>query len=274
MHRRPTRSPGTAGLARVAESSWSSSPTICEVVPMTDPKPQGDFASGERSGPSGTAARLRGGRREGAAGAAARLRGGRGDEAARGAARLRGRAGAPAGGRGVRRRPRGRHGAERTARASARRRRSACSPWCPRSRRRPSPSRSRETPSRPRCDHPGPVPGAVAVAPGRRVAALPAPDIGVLSRIQIDREPEGMHRPRAGAAATRARRGHRLPAFERAAEVAVPRAVAAWPVGVGQAHVADRETQLVEPPEHARERARGALVDDQLSAASRPPKPR
>lgn len=61
---------------------------------------------------------------------------------------------------------------------------------------------------------------------------------------------------------------------EGCADVAVDWPGATRPIGIGKAHVADREAQLVQPPEDAGERRGGVLVDDELAgvqAAVEPP---
>src|SRR5437899_2589803 len=88
----------------------------------------------------------------------------------------------------------------------------------------PAPSDRAEGADDRRGNHPGPVQGAVEIAPARRVAALPAADVGVLDRVDVDGLPIGVLRPGACAPAPDARRGHRLPAFEAAADVPVGRA--------------------------------------------------
>src|SRR5436305_15306019 len=102
---------------------------------------------------------------------------------------------------------------------------------------------------------------AVAEAQGVGVAGRAAADVGVLDRVDVDGEAEGVHRPRAGTGAARARRGDRLAAGERAGAVAVARAAADRAVEVGKAHVADPEVQRVEPAEDARQGPRRARGD-------------
>ena len=98
------------------------------------------------------------------------------------------------------------------------------------------------------------MPRAVEIGPARAIAALAAAYVGVLYRVQIDRLAVCVLRPRAGAASADARRGHRLPAFEGGADVAVGGASLLRAVRIGDAHVADREADSIELAEHERER--------------------
>src|SRR5207244_2008570 len=118
----------------------------------------------------------------------------------------------------------------------------------------PTPSDRAEGADDGRGHHAWPVLRAVEVGTASRVAALTAADVGILDRVQVDRLTESMLRPRARAASTDARRGHRLPTFEAGADVGVCRAPPYWPVRVGEAHVADREVERVELAEDQGER--------------------
>src|SRR5215211_681300 len=112
--------------------------------------------------------------------------------------------------------------------------------------------------------HPWAMVGAVAVRLRRGISALTAADVGVLDRVEVDCEPIGVHGPRASATTAGARRRDRLAALERGADVAVAGAAASRTVEVAEGHVADRKMQAVELPEHAGERMRRVLVDDEL----------
>ena len=128
-------------------------------------------------------------------------------------------------------------GSDRCHRAaiSARWTRSACSPSYPGPRAAPAPADRRERRDRPRRHHPAAVTGAVEVRLGRGVAALAAADVGVLPRVDVDRKPVGMHRPRTRAACHRCRATGRLPAVEGAGDVVVARTAAGRAVDVREA---------------------------------------
>ena len=87
---------------------------------------------------------------------------------------------------------------------------------------------------------------------------MPAADVRVLDRVQIDRERRrrAFDQCRPGAVAV-ARRRHRLPALERAGDVAVLRPAApAARTCSAKPHVPDREAQFVELPERPSRAAR------------------
>ena len=106
---------------------------------------------------------------------------------------------------------------------------------------------------------------AVEVLSARWIVRHPAPDIRILERVEVDRVPVGVVRPRARALPARARRRHRVAALERTADIVVLRLIAGRPVHLGEAHVPDREPQRVQLAKDAHQRPRHVLVDDELA---------
>src|SRR4051812_2383643 len=125
----------------------------------------------------------------------------------------------------------------------------------------PAPADRAEGRDHARAHHSAPVAGAVAVGLRRGIAALAAADVGILGRVEVDGESVRVHGPVARPPAAGAGRRNRLAALERGRDVAVAWAAAARPVQLGEADVADREAQPVEPLEDPLERVCGAAVD-------------